>query len=94
MSTREWSRCACAAAFTVALSAASIALTHAQSGNADAKTTPRLDGRPDLNGTWDSGYNDLVIGFVQPTRLPGGSVCVAGCATAAGCSTHSAPTSA
>ena len=61
----------------------SVAAAHAQSGAQTAKT-PRLDGRPDLNGTWDTGYNDIAIGFVQPQQLAGGSLCVSGCAPAAG----------
>ncbi|MGH9241465.1 MAG: hypothetical protein ACRD3G_25745, partial [Vicinamibacterales bacterium] len=76
MNIRESSRYALAAALVVAL-AASI---HAQSGSQVARATPRIDGRPDLNGTWDTGYNDLVIGFVQPQQLGGGSLCVSGCA--------------
>ena len=59
--------------------AASVTAVHAQSGSQAAKTTPRLDGRPDLNGTWDTGYNDIAIGFVQPQQLGGGSLCVNGC---------------
>jgi hypothetical protein len=44
--------------------------------------TPRLaDGRPDLNGTWDNGGG---IDFLQPQQLADGSVCVQGCAPAAG----------
>ena len=62
----------------------SLATTAAQTPGADAKATPRIDGRPDLNGTWDTGYNDVAIGFVRPQQLPGGSLCVAGCPPAAG----------
>ena len=83
MSIRESSRYALAAALTVAV-AASIASIHAQSGSAAAKATPRIDGRPDLNGIWDTGYNEVVIGFVQPQQLGGGSLCVSGCAPPAG----------
>jgi hypothetical protein len=44
--------------------------------------TPRLaDGKPDLNGTWDNGGG---IDFLQPQQLADGSVCVQGCAPAAG----------
>ena len=77
MSIRESGRWALAAAVAVAI-VASITSTLAQSGTATAKT-PRLDGRPDLNGTWDTGYSDIVIGFVQPQQLGGGSLCVSGC---------------
>lgn len=39
--------------------------------------TPRLaDGHPDLNGTWENGGG---IDFLQPQKLPDGSVCVTGC---------------
>ncbi len=62
--------------------AASVTTAHAQSGS-QAKT-PRLDGKPDLNGTWDTGYNEIAIGFVQPQQLAGGSLCVNGCAPASG----------
>jgi hypothetical protein len=42
---------------------------------------PRLaDGHPDLNGTWDNGSG---IDFLHPQKLSGGSVCVAGCESAA-----------
>ena len=78
MSIRESSRYALAAALAVALTV-SITSLHAQGGSAAAKATPRIDGRPDLNGTWDTGYNEVVIGFVQPQQLGGGSLCVAGC---------------
>ena len=61
--------------------AASVTAVRAQSG---AQATPRLDGRPDLNGTWDTGYNDIAIGFVRPQQLAGGSLCVSGCAPAPG----------
>lgn len=83
MSIRESSRYALAPALVVAL-AASMTFVHAQSGSQAAKATPRIDGRPDLNGTWDTGYNDVVIGFVQPQQLGGGSLCVSGCAPPAG----------
>jgi hypothetical protein len=81
VSIRESRRWAFAAALAVALSA-SIASTLAQGGGS-AKGTPRIDGRPDLNGTWDTGYNDIAIGFVQPQQLAGGSLCVSGCPPAA-----------
>ena len=64
--------------------AASVTAVHAQSGSQAATTTPRLDGRPDLNGTWDTGYNEIAIGFVQPQQLAGGSLCVNGCGPAPG----------
>ena len=84
MSIRESSRYALAAALAVALTA-SIASIYAQGGNTAAKgATPRIDGRPDLNGAWDTGYNDIAIGFVQPQQLGGGSLCVSGCAPPAG----------
>ena len=38
------------------------------------------DGHPDLNGTWDNGSG---IDFLHPQQLAGGSVCVAGCESAA-----------
>ncbi|HTW37713.1 MAG TPA: hypothetical protein VMD49_04015 [Steroidobacteraceae bacterium] len=45
---------------------------------ATGASIPRLsDGHPDLNGTWDNGSG---IDFLHPEQLPGGSVCVAGCA--------------
>ena len=75
-------RCVLAAALAVAL-ASSTTDGRAQGGDPSAKPAPRLDGRPDLNGTWDTGYNEIAIGFVQPQNLPGGSVCVAGCPPAA-----------
>ncbi len=78
MSIRESGRWALAAALAVAI-IASMSSTSAQSGAPAANATPRLDGRPDLNGTWDTGYSDIVIGFVQPQRLGGGSLCVSGC---------------
>ena len=78
MSIRESGRWALAAALAVAI-VASITSTLAQSGTAAARTTPRLEGRPDLNGTWDTGYSDIVIGFVQPQQLGRGSLCVSGC---------------
>jgi hypothetical protein len=77
------SRCVLAAALAVAL-AASLATIQAQGGDPAAKPVPRLDGHPDLNGTWDTGYNDIAIGFVRPQQLPGGSICVSGCPPAAG----------
>lgn len=44
-----------------------------------ADSAPRMpDGHPDLNGTWDNGGG---IDFLQPKQLPGGSVCVTGCAS-------------
>jgi hypothetical protein len=59
-------------------------LTTLQAQNTPAaKATPRVDGRPDLNGTWDTGYNEIAIGFVQPQTLAGGSICVSGCPPAA-----------
>lgn len=79
MSTRF---CVIAAALLVALVLSRTALD-AQSGSPAADATPRVDGRPDLNGTWDTGYRDVVLGFVQPQQLPGGSVCVSGCPPAA-----------
>jgi hypothetical protein len=43
-------------------------------------STPRLaDGHPDLNGTWENGGG---IDFLQPQKLPGGSVCITGCTPA------------
>jgi hypothetical protein len=74
--------CVIAAALVVALALSWTALD-AQSGNPAATATPRIDGRPDLNGTWDTGYLDGALGFVQPQQLPGGSVCVSGCPPAA-----------
>jgi hypothetical protein len=45
---------------------------------ADAPMTPRTaDGHPDFNGTWDNGGG---IDFLNPQKLPDGSVCVTGCA--------------
>ena len=50
-----------------------------------AQAAPRLaDGKPDLNGTWDTGYFEVALPFVQPQKLANGSVCVTGCAPAAG----------
>ena len=80
--TTRFLTCGLAAMLTMVL-AASWTTVDAQSGAAAAKATPRLDGRPDLNGTWDTGYNDVAIGFVRPQQLPGGSVCVSGCPPAA-----------
>ena len=51
----------------------------ARVSNATAPPTARVsDGRPDLNGTWDTGYP--VLSFVRPQKMPDGSVCVTGCA--------------
>ena len=72
------------AASLAAVLAGSLITLHAQSASSAAKATPRIDGRPDLNGTWDTGYNEIAIGFVQPQQLPGGSLCVSGCPPAAG----------
>jgi hypothetical protein len=48
---------------------------------ADAPTTPRTaDGHPDFNGTWDNGGG---IDFLNPQKLPDGSICVTGCPPAA-----------
>jgi hypothetical protein len=78
-----WAKCVIAAALMMAL--AGTLTLHAQSGAAaGAKPAPRIDGHPDLNGTWDTGYNEIVIGFVRPQQLEGGSVCVSGCAPAGG----------
>jgi hypothetical protein len=46
-----------------------------------AKPTPRLNGKPDLNGTWDHLGG---IEFVRPQKLPDGSLCLRGCAPPAG----------
>jgi hypothetical protein len=49
---------------------------------AEAPATPRTpDGHPDFNGTWDNGGG---IDFLNPQRLPDGSVCVTGCPPVAG----------
>jgi hypothetical protein len=83
VSIRESSRSALAAVLAVALTV-SITSMHAQSASTAAKATPRVEGRPDLNGTWDTGYNEVAIGFVQPQQLSGGSLCVSGCPAPAG----------
>jgi hypothetical protein len=55
---------------------------------ADAAKVPRTrDGRPDLNGTWENGGG---IDFLRPQKLANGSVCVSGCAPAAGAPSASA----
>ena len=60
---------------TAALSAAALSIAGASLA---ADSGPRMpDGRPDFNGTWDNGGG---IDFLQPQKLPGGSVCVTGCA--------------
>jgi hypothetical protein len=42
-----------------------------------SKPIPRLsNGKPDLNGTWDNGSG---IDFVQPQKMPDGSICISGC---------------
>ena len=46
-----------------------------------AKPTPRLNGKPDFNGTWDHLGG---IEFVRPQKLPDGSLCLRGCKPAAG----------
>jgi hypothetical protein len=38
--------------------------------------TPRLNGKPDLNGTWDNGGG---IDFLRPQQNADGSLCVSGC---------------
>ncbi len=51
-------------------------------GAMPASDVPRLaDGRPDFNGSWDngSGYD-----FIQPQTGADGSICISGCAPAAG----------
>jgi hypothetical protein len=71
-------------AATLAIVFAASLTVLAQSGAPAAKSAPRIDGHPDLNGTWDTGYSELVIGFVQPQKLENGSICVSGCAPAGG----------
>jgi hypothetical protein len=52
----------------------------AQAPAARADQAPRLgNGRPDLNGTWDTDYFNVSLPFVRPRELGGGSVCVIGC---------------
>ena len=46
-----------------------------------AKPTPHVNGKPDFNGTWDHLGG---IEFVRPQKLADGSMCVRGCAPAAG----------
>ena len=46
-----------------------------------AKPTPHLNGKPDLNGTWDHLGG---IEFIRPQKLPDGSLCLRGCKPAAG----------
>jgi len=46
-----------------------------------AKATPRLNGKPDLNGTWDHLGG---IEFVRPQKRPDGSLCLRNCAPPAG----------
>lgn len=49
----------------------------ASSAGGSGSSIPRLpDGRPDLNGTWDNGSG---IDFLNPKKLPDGSICVSGC---------------
>ena len=46
-----------------------------------SKPVPHLpDGHPDLNGTWENGSG---IDFVHPEKSDNGSICIAGCASAA-----------
>src|ERR1044071_2042246 len=47
----------------------------------DADKVARVDGHPDLNGTWEngSGYD-----FIKPQKGPNGSICVSGCKAANG----------
>lgn len=76
---------------TAALAAASLAApsVNAQTERGSAaqlsaladKPTPKVNGRPDLNGTWDHLGG---IEFVRPQKLDNGSVCLRGCAPAAG----------
>jgi hypothetical protein len=78
-----------AAAVVAALAAPASILAQqaAPRGTADmlaklsAKPTPHLAGKPDFNGTWDHLGG---IEFVRPERLPDGSLCLRGCAPAAG----------
>ena len=46
-----------------------------------AKATPHLNGKPDLNGTWDHLGG---IEFVRPQKRPDGSLCLRNCAPPAG----------
>lgn len=55
----------------------------------DDKPVPRMpDGHPDLNGTWETGKG---IDFVHPQKSANGTVCIAGCDTAAPGPPSSAP---
>ena len=51
---------------------------HADAGPATPRTA---DGHPDFNGTWDNGGG---IDFLNPQKLPDGSVCVTGLSAARG----------
>jgi hypothetical protein len=83
---RRWlPAAACAAAI-----AAPVALVGQQApprGSAElikqlsSKPTPRLNGKPDFNGTWDHLGG---IEFVRPEKRADGSICLRGCAPAAG----------
>jgi hypothetical protein len=44
--------------------------------NSKFEATPRVNGKPDFNGTWENGGG---IDFVQPMKKPDGSICVRDC---------------
>ena len=77
-----------AAAFVVVIAApAALTAQAPPRGSAEliaqlsAKPTPRLNGKPDFNGTWDHLGG---IEFVRPQKLPDGSLCLRGCKPAPG----------
>ncbi|MEP7243928.1 MAG: hypothetical protein ABI885_09595, partial [Gammaproteobacteria bacterium] len=72
----------------VAATAVAVALASFVTANvfaadtASAKAPARLaDGHPDFNGSWEngSGYD-----FIKPQKSEDGSICISGCAPAAG----------
>lgn len=76
------------ATWSGAILAAAGALALAAVAAAAAPETPRLAGKPDLNGTWDNGGG---IDFLKPQELADGSICISGCQAAPAAGGAAAP---